>query len=161
MINDFTLQIMIILICGLAMWSRNAAAMVYAFLILAHDQLFHSYSSYIWAYSAGIFSFTSILGCLYYRNGLYDDTAYFLAWISAITLCVNIFTIYKLFNLSPTEGLNPVFAAVNAASIVAIVAGGRRDRRRRNIYRNTLAYRLVNQRRRMADSMALHEEIKP
>jgi hypothetical protein len=163
--NETALQLMLIAICGLAMWSRNTAAMVYAFLAIAHDQLFQSYAgdaslSSRWAYSAAIFSFLSIAGCVYYRNGVYDDTAYFLAGISAITLALNIWTLYSLLTYIPTEVLNPVFAAINGASILVIAAGGRRDRRRTNIYRNTFAYRAAVKRRRVADTLVLSKETK-
>ncbi len=133
--NDTTLQIMIISICGLAMWSKNTSAMMFAFLIIVHDQLFQDYAgnpdlSIMWTYTAAIFSFFSVVGCLYCMNGINDDTAYYLAGISAITLIVNIWTLYSLYAYIPTEVLNPIFAAINVASILVIAVGGRRDRRR-------------------------------
>ena len=161
--NDTTLQLMIIAICGLAMWSKNTAAMMFAFLIIVHDQLFQEYAgepslSVLWTYTAAIFSFFSVVGCLYCMNGINDDTAYYLAGISAVTLTVNIWTLYSLYAYIPTEVLNPIFAAINVASILVIAVGGRRDRRRKNIYSNTLANSLAAKSRRVDDRIVFPKE---
>jgi len=161
--NDTMLQLMLIFTCGLAMWSKNTAAMIFAFLVLVHDQLLQNYAgdsslSVKWTYAAAIFSFFSVVGCLYYKNGVLDDTAYYLAGISTVTLGLNIYTLYLLFADDPTEGLNPLFAAINAVALLAIATGGKRDRRRKNIYGNTLAYRLAVKSRRVDDRVVLSEE---
>ena len=161
--NDTTLQLMIAAIGCAALWSRNSSAWVYAFLILAHDRLFQELAGEAgtttqWVYSAAIFSFFSVAGCLYCMDGINDDIGFNLAGISTVTLIVNIWTLDRLYVNGPTEVLNPIFAVINVASILVIAAGGRRDRRRKTIYNDTVSHSLGPKSRRVDDSSVLQKE---
>jgi len=155
--NGNLLQILTVLIVFAAMWSRNTAALCYAFLIITHDYLFHSYAETdgaIYSFSAGIFSAISIAACIRYRYGINDRVAYYLTWLSIGWMAANIATMYIWINYWPTEVLNPVFAIMNIISILVIFSGGKSEfNRTKLLYRHSMAFRLARKRNHRAKIM--------
>jgi len=80
-----------------------------------------------WAFSGGVASAISIFACAYYRNGITDNVAFYMAIISAAWLAVNILHIYLWVPYSEVAVLNSVFAFLSLASISTIVFGGGGD----------------------------------
>lgn len=163
--TDYHLIALTVIICGVAVCSRNTAAMWFAGLAAAHEILFRNFhgsgDAVAWAFSAGMFSAMSLAACIYYRAGVNDNVAFYLAITSFVWILVNVLHIVLWVTYAEVVLLNPIFAILHMATIFTIVFGGGGDIDTSRVSnRSNLAYRFYDSCRAIFSKLVHSEKAK-